>query len=62
MRLRSPVEDHAELALNNTEHASTGLTPFFAINARHPRVPALLAVGHHKAPRSSTLGWYPEVI
>ncbi|POM68620.1 Polyprotein, partial [Phytophthora palmivora] len=36
----------AEFALNNAEHASTGLTPFFANNARHPRVPALLAVGH----------------
>ncbi|KAE9163684.1 hypothetical protein PF004_g30068 [Phytophthora fragariae] len=32
----------AEFALNNAEHASTGLTPFFANNARHPRVPALI--------------------
>ncbi|KAE9017794.1 hypothetical protein PR003_g12970 [Phytophthora rubi] len=35
----------AEFALDNAEHASTGLTPFFANNARHPRVPALIAVG-----------------
>ncbi|KAE8960447.1 hypothetical protein PF011_g30090 [Phytophthora fragariae] len=34
----------AEFALNNAEHASTGLTPFFANNARHPRVPALIAL------------------
>ncbi|KAE8971040.1 hypothetical protein PF010_g28085 [Phytophthora fragariae] len=46
----------AEFALNNAEHASTGLTPFFANNARHPRVPALIAVGHPMAPRGSTLG------
>ncbi|KAE9000911.1 hypothetical protein PF011_g13979 [Phytophthora fragariae] len=46
----------AEFALNNAEHASTGLTPFFANNARHPRVPALIAVGHPTAPRGSTLG------
>ncbi|KAE9183823.1 hypothetical protein PF005_g21927 [Phytophthora fragariae] len=46
----------AEFALNNAEHGSTGLTPFFANNARHPRVPALIAVGHPTAPRGSTLG------
>ncbi|POM72417.1 Reverse transcriptase, partial [Phytophthora palmivora] len=46
----------AEFALNNAEHASTGLTPFFANNARHPRVPALLAVGHPTVSRASTLG------
>ncbi|KAE9163869.1 hypothetical protein PF005_g30264 [Phytophthora fragariae] len=46
----------AEFALNNAEHASTGLTPFFANNARHPRVPALIPVGHPTAPRGSTLG------
>ncbi|KAE8876056.1 hypothetical protein PF003_g39779 [Phytophthora fragariae] len=46
----------AEFALNNAEHASTGLTPFFANNARYPRVPALIAVGHPTAPRESTLG------
>ncbi|KAE9002339.1 hypothetical protein PF011_g13359 [Phytophthora fragariae] len=46
----------AEFALNNAEHASTGLTPFFANNARHPRVPALIAVGHPTALRGSTLG------
>ncbi|KAE9292940.1 hypothetical protein PR003_g24633 [Phytophthora rubi] len=34
----------AEFALNKSTHASTGLTPFFVNNARHPRVPALLAV------------------
>ncbi|KAE8990891.1 hypothetical protein PR001_g21372 [Phytophthora rubi] len=46
----------AEFALNNAEHASTGLTPFFANNARHPRVPALITVGRPTAPRGSTLG------
>ncbi|KAE9010917.1 hypothetical protein PF005_g17558 [Phytophthora fragariae] len=46
----------AEFALNNAEHSSTGLTPFFANNAHHPRVPALIAVGHPTAPRGSTLG------
>ncbi|KAE8899776.1 hypothetical protein PF010_g9162 [Phytophthora fragariae] len=44
------------LALNNAEHAATGMTPFFANNARHPRVPALITVGHPTAPRGSTLG------
>ncbi|GMF47900.1 unnamed protein product [Phytophthora fragariaefolia] len=46
----------AEFALNNAEHASTGVTPFFANNARHPRVPALIAVGHPTLPGASTLG------
>ncbi|KAE9024981.1 hypothetical protein PF011_g3257 [Phytophthora fragariae] len=46
----------AEFSLNNAEHASTGLTPFFANNARHPRTPALIAVVHPTAPRGSTLG------
>ncbi|GMF53050.1 unnamed protein product [Phytophthora fragariaefolia] len=46
----------AEFALNNAEHASTGVTPFFANNAWHPRVPALLAVGHLTVPGASTLG------
>ncbi|KAE9169140.1 hypothetical protein PF002_g30439 [Phytophthora fragariae] len=45
-----------EFALNNAEHASTGLTPFFANNARHPRVRALITVGWPTAPRGSTLG------
>ncbi|GMF20100.1 unnamed protein product [Phytophthora fragariaefolia] len=45
-----------ELALNNAEHASTGITPFFANNARHPRVPALLAVGHPMVSGASPLG------
>ena len=35
---------HAEFAINNAVHASTGLTTFFVINARRPRVPALLAL------------------
>jgi len=30
--------------LNNATHSSTGLTPYFVKNARHPRIPALLAV------------------
>ncbi|POM64448.1 Putative Polyprotein [Phytophthora palmivora] len=46
----------AEFALNNAQHTSTGLTPFFANNARHPRVPALLAVGHPTVSGASTLG------
>ncbi|POM65050.1 Hypothetical protein PHPALM_19314, partial [Phytophthora palmivora] len=46
----------AEFALNNAEHASTGLTPFFANNAQHPRVRALLAVGHPTVSGASTLG------
>ncbi|GMF47677.1 unnamed protein product [Phytophthora fragariaefolia] len=46
----------AEFALNNAEHASTGVTPFFANNARHPRVPALLRVGHPTVPGTSTQG------
>ncbi|KAE8880485.1 hypothetical protein PF010_g24017 [Phytophthora fragariae] len=46
----------AEFALNNSTHASTGLTPFFVNNARHPRVPALLAVRSSNAVAVSTLG------
>ncbi|KAG2778518.1 hypothetical protein Pcac1_g11308 [Phytophthora cactorum] len=46
----------AEFALNNAVHASAGLTPFFVNNARHPRVPGLLAVGHPTAPCDFTLG------
>ncbi|GMF46729.1 unnamed protein product [Phytophthora fragariaefolia] len=46
----------AEFALNNATHASTGLTPFFVNNARHPRVPALLAVRSSNPPAVSTLG------
>ncbi|POM64639.1 Polyprotein [Phytophthora palmivora] len=46
----------AEFALNNAELASTGLTPFFANNVRHLRVPALLAVGHPTVTGASTLG------
>ncbi|KAE9025002.1 hypothetical protein PR003_g13141 [Phytophthora rubi] len=43
-------------ALNNADHVSTGLTPFFANNARHPRVPALIAVDHPTAPHGPILG------
>ena len=32
-----------EFAINNSEHASTGFTPFFVNNLRHPRVPAQLS-------------------
>ncbi|GMF59991.1 unnamed protein product [Phytophthora fragariaefolia] len=46
----------AEFALNNVTHASTGLTPFFVDNVRHPRVPALLAVRSSNPPAVSTLG------
>ncbi|GMF36911.1 unnamed protein product [Phytophthora fragariaefolia] len=46
----------AKFALNNATHASTGLTPFFVNNARHPRVPALLAVRSFNPPAVSTLG------
>ncbi|GMF46125.1 unnamed protein product [Phytophthora fragariaefolia] len=46
----------AEFALNNATHASTGLTPFFVNNARHPRNPALLAVRSYNPPAVSTLG------
>ncbi|GMF37832.1 unnamed protein product [Phytophthora fragariaefolia] len=33
-----------EFAINNAEHASTGLTPFYINFGRHPRVPALLGM------------------
>ena len=33
----------AEFALNNSVHASTGLTPFFVCSGQHPQVPALLS-------------------
>lgn len=46
----------AEFALNNAVHASTGLTPFFINNARHPRAPALLAVENHFDGGVSSLG------
>ncbi|GMF26719.1 unnamed protein product [Phytophthora fragariaefolia] len=46
----------AEFALSNATHASTGLTPFFVNNARHPLVPALLAVRSSNPPAVSTLG------
>ncbi|GMF44870.1 unnamed protein product [Phytophthora fragariaefolia] len=46
----------AEFALNNAEHVSTGIAPFFANNARHPRGPALPAVGHPTVFDASTLG------
>lgn len=46
----------AEFSLNNAVHSSTGMTPFFVNNARHPRVPAVLAAGMPAAPGGSTLG------
>ncbi|GMF16144.1 unnamed protein product [Phytophthora fragariaefolia] len=46
----------AEFALNNATHASMDLTPFFVNNARHPRVPALLAVRSSNPPAVSTRG------
>ena len=42
----------AEFAINNAVHASSGLTPFFVNNARHPRVPALLALSASEHPVS----------
>lgn len=41
-----------EFAINNATHASTGLSPFFVVTARHPRVPALLG----SAVRRSSFG------
>ena len=32
-----------EFAINNAIHSSTGFTPFFVNNLRHPRVPATLS-------------------
>lgn len=46
----------AEFAINNAVHASTGLTPFFVNSARHPRVPAVLALGSTTSAPGSTLG------
>ncbi|OWZ13921.1 reverse transcriptase [Phytophthora megakarya] len=46
----------AEFVENNSEHFSTGMTPFFVKFARYPRVPAILAVGHPTGSRDSTLG------
>ncbi|KAE8909872.1 hypothetical protein PF005_g13217 [Phytophthora fragariae] len=46
----------AEFAPNNSTHASTGLTPFFVNNARHPSIPALLAIRSSNAAAVSTLG------
>ncbi|KAE9260553.1 hypothetical protein PR003_g34317 [Phytophthora rubi] len=42
-----------EFALDNSTHASTGLTPFFVNNARHLRVPALLAVRRFERAQSA---------
>ncbi|CAI5705687.1 unnamed protein product [Peronospora effusa] len=58
----------AGFANNNAVHASTGLTPFFVNNARHPRVPALLALSASKHPVSmlgggvSTDGIAPKLL
>ena len=41
----------AEFAMKNTVHTSTGLTPYFVSNARHPRSPAFLGLAG-----ASTLG------
>ncbi|KAE9000463.1 hypothetical protein PR003_g18314 [Phytophthora rubi] len=46
----------AEFAPNNSTHASTGLTSFFVNNARHPSIPALLAIRSSNAAAVSTLG------
>ncbi|KAE9333179.1 hypothetical protein PF008_g14583 [Phytophthora fragariae] len=46
----------AEFGLNNSTHASTGLTPFFVNNVRHPRVPDLIAIRSSNAAAVSTLG------
>ena len=48
----------AEFTINNAVHASTGLTPFFVNNARHPRVPALLALSASEHPVSTLGGGY----
>ena len=40
-------------------HASAGLTPFFVNNARHPRVPALLAFSSSEHPVSKLGGGVP---
>jgi hypothetical protein len=45
-----------EFALNNSVHASTGLTPFYVNNARHPRVPASPAVASPTAARDYQSG------
>ena len=50
------IPSTAEFVLNNAVRASTGLTLFFVNSSRHPRVPALLAVGHPTAFHGSTLG------
>ena len=51
----------AEFAVNNSVHASTGVTPFFFNNMRHPRVPATMfdgversAVGGHDVTPAQT--------
>ncbi|KAE9320106.1 hypothetical protein PR003_g17809 [Phytophthora rubi] len=46
----------AEFARNNSTHPSSGLKPFFVKNARHPRVPDLLAIRSSNAAAVSTLG------
>ncbi|KAG3231533.1 hypothetical protein PI124_g23371 [Phytophthora idaei] len=34
----------AEFAINNSVHASTGLTPFYVNAMRHPRLPSMLGM------------------
>ncbi|KAE9313676.1 hypothetical protein PF008_g19669 [Phytophthora fragariae] len=46
----------AKFAPNNSTHVSTGLTPFFVNNARHPSIPSLLAIRSSNAAAVSTLG------
>ena len=46
-----------KVALNNTVHALTGLTPFFVNSALHFRLTTLLAVRRSTASCGFTLGW-----
>ena len=40
-----------EFAINNTQHVSTGFTPFFVNGLTHPRVPATLSLPETGVPR-----------
>ncbi|KAG3113230.1 hypothetical protein PI125_g7497 [Phytophthora idaei] len=44
LKSRSSFLPMVEFALNNAEHASAGLTPFYVYCGLHSRVPALLGV------------------